>query len=66
MLFVRFVPLIATLAIAGSLAGKKKVAESAGTLPTHNALFIGLLIFCMLLLTFIPVLSTWLPTLVYG
>lgn len=28
--------------------------------------FIGLLIFCMLLFTFIPVLSTWLPTLVYG
>ena len=28
--------------------------------------FIGLLIFCMLLFTFMPVLSTWLPTLVYG
>ena len=60
MLFVRFVPLIATLAIAGSLAGKKKVAESAGTLPTHNALFIGLLIFVVLLvgaLSFFPALA---------
>lgn len=28
--------------------------------------FIGLLLFCMLLFTFIPALSTWLPTLVYG
>ena len=37
-------------------------------LGTAQALlpFIGLLIFCMLLFTFIPVLSTWLPTLVYG
>ena len=60
MLFVRFVPLIATLAIAGSLAGKKKVAESAGTLPTHNAPFIGLLIFVVLLvgaLSFFPALA---------
>lgn len=60
MLFVRFVPLIATLAIAGSLVGKKKVAESAGTLPTHNALFIGLLIFVVLLvgaLSFFPALA---------
>ncbi len=60
MLFVRFVPLIATLAIAGSLAGKKKVAEGAGTLPTHNALFIGLLIFVVLLvgaLSFFPALA---------
>lgn len=60
MLFVRFVPLVATLAIAGSLVQKKKVAVSAGTLPTHNALFIGLLIFVVLLvgaLSFFPALA---------
>ncbi|GAB6169138.1 potassium-transporting ATPase subunit KdpA [Clostridium carnis] len=60
MLFARFVPMIATLAIAGALAEKKKVAVSVGTLPTHNALFIGLLIFVVLLvgaLSFFPALS---------
>lgn len=60
MLFVRFLPMFATLAIAGSLAGKKKVAVSPGTLPTHNAMFIFLLIFVVLLvgaLSFFPALS---------
>lgn len=60
MLFVRFVPLIGTLAIAGSLVQKKKVAVSVGTLSTHNALFIGLLIFVVLLvgaLSFFPALA---------
>jgi potassium-transporting ATPase potassium-binding subunit len=60
MLFARFVPMIATLAIAGSLVQKKKVAVSAGTLPTHNALFIGLLVFVILLvgaLSFFPALA---------
>ncbi|MCC8027143.1 MAG: potassium-transporting ATPase subunit KdpA [Clostridium sp.] len=60
MLFARFLPMFATLAIAGSLAGKKKVAISSGTLPTHNAMFIFLLIFVVLLigaLSFFPALS---------
>ena len=60
MLFVRFLPMFATLAIAGSLAAKKKVAVSSGTLPTHNAMFILLLIFVVLLvgaLSFFPALS---------
>ena len=60
MLFVRFLPMFATLAIAGSLVGKKKVAVSSGTLPTHNAMFIFLLIFVVLLvgaLSFFPALS---------
>ena len=60
MLFVRFLPMCATLAIAGSLAAKKKVAVSSGTLPTHNAMFIFLLIFVVLLvgaLSFFPALS---------
>lgn len=60
MLFARFAPMVATLAIAGSLIGKKKVAVSVGTLPTHNALFVALLIFIVLLigaLSFFPALA---------
>ncbi len=60
MLFVRFVPMLATLAIAGSQVKKKKVAQNAGTLPTHNGLFIFLLIFVVLLvgaLSFFPALA---------
>ncbi len=60
MLFVRFVPLVATLAMAGSLVKKKKVAAGAGTLPTHGALFIFLLVFVVLLvgaLSFFPALA---------
>ena len=60
MLFVRFLPMFATLAIAGSMAAKKKVAVSEGTLPTHNAMFIFLLIFIVLLvgaLSFFPALA---------
>ncbi len=60
MLFARFAPMVATLAIAGSLVGKKKVAVSVGTLPTHNALFVALLIFIVFLigaLSFFPALA---------
>lgn len=60
MLFVRFVPMMATIAIAGSMVSKKKVAASAGTLPTHNAMFVCLLIFVVLLigaLSFFPALA---------
>lgn len=60
MAVVRFVPMMAVLAIAGSLVRKKKVAVTAGTLSTSNAMFIGLLIFVVLLvgaLSFFPALS---------
>ena len=60
MLFVRFLPVIGTLAIAGSLAGKKRIATTAGTLSTTNALFVFLLIFIVLLvgaLSFFPALA---------
>lgn len=60
MLFARFVPVIGTLAIAGSLAGKKKIATTAGTLSTTNAMFVFLLIFVVLLigaLSFFPALA---------
>ena len=60
MLLVRFAPLVAALAIAGSLGAKKKVAASAGTLSTTGPMFIGLLVFVVLLigaLSFFPALS---------
>jgi len=60
MLFVRFLPIVGTLAIAGSLAHKKKIATTAGTLSTTNAMFVFLLIFVVLLigaLSFFPALA---------
>ncbi len=60
MLFVRFLPIIGTMAIAGSLARKKKVATTAGTLSTTNAMFVFLLIVIVLLvgaLSFFPALA---------
>ena len=56
----RFGVMIPVLAIAGSLAAKKRVPTSAGTLPTHTPLFTGLLIGTVLLvgaLTFLPALA---------
>ncbi|GAA0627260.1 potassium-transporting ATPase subunit KdpA [Brevundimonas kwangchunensis] len=60
MLMGRFVPAVAVLAIAGALAAKPKLAPSAGTLPTHGPLFIGLLIGVILILgglQFFPALA---------
>jgi K+-transporting ATPase ATPase A chain len=48
------------LAIAGSLAAKRAVATTAGTLPTHGPLFVSLLVGVVLLvgaLTFVPALA---------
>ena len=59
MLVGRYGVMIPVLAIAGSLAAKKAVPVSAGTLPTHTPLFITLLISVVLmvgLLTFVPAL----------
>jgi K+-transporting ATPase ATPase A chain len=50
MILGRFAFMIPILAIAGSLAGKPKLAESAGTFPTHGPLFIGLLIGVIIIL----------------
>jgi K+-transporting ATPase ATPase A chain len=44
MFFGRFAYVIPVLALAGSLAAKKKVPASTGTFPTHGPLFVGLLI----------------------
>ncbi|BCN28879.1 potassium-transporting ATPase subunit KdpA [Anaeromicropila herbilytica] len=60
MLFARFAPMLAMLAAAGSLAKKKKVAATSGTLSTSNFMFVGLLIFVILLigaLSFFPALA---------
>lgn len=56
----RFGVIIPVMAIAGSLVSKKVQPASPGTLATHDALFIGLLIGTVLLvgaLTFIPALA---------
>jgi potassium-transporting ATPase potassium-binding subunit len=60
MLIGRFFFLIPLLAAAGSLAGKKKLPFTAGTLPTHGPLFVGLLVGTVILvgaLTFFPALA---------
>lgn len=56
----RFFMIIPIMAIAGSLARKKTVPESAGTFPVTGALFSGLLVSTILIvgaLTFFPALS---------
>jgi K+-transporting ATPase ATPase A chain len=56
----RYVPALAVLAMAGSLAAKKRVPEGPGTLPAHGALFVTLLVAVVLLvgaLTFVPALA---------
>jgi len=62
MMLNRYWLAIATLAAAGSLASKKLIPVSSGTLATHNFLFV------MLLLSFIIILSvlSFLPTLALG
>jgi potassium-transporting ATPase potassium-binding subunit len=56
----RYWPIVAVLAIAGSLAAKKRIPVTAGTMPTHGPTFIILLIGTVLLvgaLTFVPALA---------
>lgn len=60
MLIGRFAMIVPLMAIAGSLAAKKSIPPSAGTLPTNNGLFVGLLIAVILIvggLTFFPALA---------
>jgi K+-transporting ATPase ATPase A chain len=60
MVLGRFGYVVPVMAIAGSLAAKKKVAASAGTFPTDKALFVGLLIGVILIvggLQFFPALA---------
>jgi K+-transporting ATPase ATPase A chain len=60
MLVGRYFVIIPTMAVAGSLVVKKTVPASAGTFPTHGALFVGLLVGVILIiggLTFFPALA---------
>lgn len=60
MLIARYWLAIPALAIAGSLAGKKKILAGAGTLPTHTPLFIAWLIGVIVIvgaLSFLPALA---------
>jgi K+-transporting ATPase ATPase A chain len=57
MLLARFIPIILPLAIVGSLATKRRSAESAGTLGVEDGTFAGMLISTILVvgaLTFFP------------
>ncbi len=60
MLIARFLFIIPALAIAGSLAAKKLIPVTGGTLPTHGSLFIVLLVGTIVIvgaLTYFPALS---------
>ncbi|WP_133650629.1 potassium-transporting ATPase subunit KdpA [Paraburkholderia flava] len=60
MWFGRFATIVPVLAIAGSLAAKKRLAVTGGTLPTHGPLFVVLLLGTVLLvgaLTYVPALA---------
>jgi len=60
MLLSRYWLIIPVLAIAGSLAAKKQVPVSSGTMPTHTPLFVTLLVGTVVLvgaLAFIPALA---------
>ncbi len=60
MWFGRFGVIVPVLAIAGSLAAKKRIAATEGTMPTHGPLFVSLLIGVVLLvglLNYVPALA---------
>lgn len=60
MWFGRFAVIVPVLAIAGSLAAKKRLEVNAGTMPTHGPLFIVLLVGTVLLvgvLNYVPALA---------
>ena len=60
MWFGRFAMIVPILAIAGSLAGKRRLDPHAGTMPTHGAMFIGLLCGVVVLvgvLNYVPALA---------
>jgi len=60
MWFGRFFIIIPILAVAGAMARKKRLAATAGTLPTHGPLFVALLLGTVIIvgaLTYIPALA---------
>jgi K+-transporting ATPase ATPase A chain len=57
MFFGRFAEIVAVVALAGALAGKKSIATTAGTFTTTSGVFVALLIGVILIvgaLTFFP------------
>ncbi|MGZ4549096.1 MAG: potassium-transporting ATPase subunit KdpA [Blastococcus sp.] len=62
MLLGRFLPMVFVLGLAGSLAGQKHTPATEGTLPTHRALFVGMLTG----VTLIVVALTYFPALALG
>ena len=60
MLLGRFLPMVLVLALAGALARQKVTPASAGTLPTHQPQFVGLVVgvtVVLVALTFLPALA---------
>ncbi|GAB3942759.1 potassium-transporting ATPase subunit KdpA [Kribbella albertanoniae] len=60
MLLGRFLPIVLALALAGSLAKQQPVPVTQGTLPTHKALFVTMLVGVVLIvtgLTYFPALT---------
>jgi potassium-transporting ATPase potassium-binding subunit len=60
MLFGRFIPILAVLVLAGSLAKQKRVEAGAGTLPTDGTMFgvmVGGTVVLVAALTFFPALA---------
>ncbi len=58
----RFVPMVLVLALAGRLVTQKRRPATAGTMPTHTPLFVGLLLSVALVVTGL----TYVPTLALG
>jgi K+-transporting ATPase ATPase A chain len=60
MWFGRFAMIVPVLAIAGSLAAKQRLQVTAGTMPTHGPMFVGLLVGVVVLvgvLNYVPALA---------
>jgi K+-transporting ATPase ATPase A chain len=60
MWFGRFAMIVPVLAIAGSLAAKQRLQTTAGTMPTHGPMFVGLLVGVVVLvgvLNYVPALA---------
>jgi K+-transporting ATPase ATPase A chain len=60
MLIGRFAMIVPVMALAGSLAAKKKLPPSLGTFPTTGGIWVGLLVGVVLIvgaLTYFPALS---------
>jgi len=62
MLIGRFLVIVPALAVAGSLARKRRLQATSGTMPTKGPLFIGLLIGTIVLITAL----TFFPSLTLG